>query len=171
MRFCLNAPCPFTLLNLRPSIFGLTLSGSFISIYLSSFPWKHRFWLLPAFPGTQLGRWMRSWCTKFTSFNVLSNHDDSFKNGLVVVHILPSNPTNVFNLTIRDTCFGRLRPSSGIKVHNLKPKWACVRRTLRDVVNFYSRHNTGLLCIFNSFRVSFVSLLNPCRIFFLFFDF
>ena len=33
---CLNAPCHFTpLLNIRPLIFGLTLFGWFISIYLS----------------------------------------------------------------------------------------------------------------------------------------
>lgn len=66
--------------------------------------------------------------------------------------MLPSITTNLSKLTLLATCFGRPRPSSYIKVRNLKPKHTCVKCVLQIVraQKFYNSYNIALLRIFYS---------------------
>ena len=54
------------------------------------------------------------------------------KYKLVVIYLL-SNTKIIFMTSNTAFCFGSPRASSGIKIHNLKPKWTCVKNILRYV--------------------------------------
>jgi len=69
--FCFSAPCHYTsLFNLDPVIFGGTLFGWFISLYLNTFfLWEYHFlfmplWFMPTFSGTKLGHRTRRYCIR-----------------------------------------------------------------------------------------------------------
>jgi hypothetical protein len=66
---------------------------------------------------------------------------------LAVNYVLPHTKPNSLNPTMHVKRFGFFRPSSGTEVHNLNPKWTCVRSILQFLRSheFYHCRNTGLL--------------------------
>lgn len=64
----------------------------------------------------------------------------------VLMYLFRSNTINVLNPPLYATCFHCPWASSVIKVHNLKPKWPCVKGILQFVRShqFYNCHNIGL---------------------------
>ena len=64
----------------------------------------------------------------------------------VLICLLLSNTTNVLNPTFHATCFSCPWPSSGVQVHNLKPKWLFVKSIMQFVRShqFYNCHNVAL---------------------------
>jgi hypothetical protein len=74
---------------------------------------------------------------------------DRHLDKLVETYLVPSNTTNLLNPKLHATCFGRPRPSSSIKVHNVKPNGTCVKSTLQFVryhifYNCNNRENDSL---------------------------
>jgi hypothetical protein len=73
---------------------------------------------------------------------------------------------SLLNPTVYARCASHAIPSSGIKVHHLKPKWTCVKSALQFVRShkFYDCNSTGLLWIFYSISFYFV-IKTSCKIF------
>lgn len=72
------------------------------------------------------------------------------------MYLFLSNTTNVLNPPLYATCFCCPWPSSGIRVHNLKPKWPYVKGILQFVRShqFYNCHNIGWWGGFYSLGIS-----------------
>ena len=73
----------------------------------------------------------------------------NFSTGKLVLLFFYDHP-NLLIPTLHATCSGHPSPSSGIKVHNLKPKWTCVTITVHFVRShtLYNCHKIGLLQTF-----------------------
>jgi hypothetical protein len=64
--------------------------------------------------------------------------------------MLPSNTTNLLNLTVYATCFGRPWPSSTLKVHNITPKWTYVK----SILQFVRSHNLQNIIFWKKWKFS-----------------